>query len=150
MSKRRRRVIDPLDNSDSVEVLDQVDGSPEPEVEAPQIPEEVEAPQLPDAESLPLPTVEWVTIRLPVVRDFDRKAYVPAAVTADMGLRHQREATRALFEGMQAAHCCVQMRSAIGHRGAPVAKWHHPVLYVMDQVAKELQSVPESPGNQGA
>jgi hypothetical protein len=131
--KAARKVFDPLDEMEHDEAQDvQTATVPLPEVETPEPQPEVGEPSLPDG-----PEVEWVTIRVPIMRGRNVTAYAPRQVQTVVGMMHQREALRAMFQGME-GHCRVQQRSAIVSRGTPVSRFGHVMLCILDQVAEQM------------
>lgn len=91
-----------------------------------------------ESESETVDAVKWIDIRVPVRVDFDRGAYTPKKVTVGWLIHSQRLAMRALLEGMQEEGCLVQMASTANTDGRQVDRWHHPLLYILDAVAREL------------
>lgn len=131
--KAARKVFDPLDEMEHDEAQDvQTATVPLPEVETPEPQPEVSEPGLPGG-----PEIEWVTIRVPIMRGHNLTAYAPRQVQTVIGMTHQREALRALFQGME-GNCRVRQRSAIVSRGTPVSKFGHVMQFVLDQVAAEM------------
>ena len=131
--KAARKVFDPLDDMEAEDgQAVQVATASEPEVETPEPQPEVQAPELPNA-----PEVEWVTIRVPIMRGRNVTAYAPRQVQTAIGMTHQREALRAMFQGME-GNVRVQQRSAIVSRGTPVSKFAHVLPFLLDQVAEQM------------
>lgn len=130
--KAARKVFDPLDDELDGEGVQAVEAEATPEFEAPEPQPETQAPEVPAA-----PEVEWVTIRVPIMRGHNLTAYSPRQVQAVIGMTHQREALRAMFQGME-GNVRVQQRSAIVSRGTPVCKFAHVLPYVLDQVAEQM------------